>query len=370
MPSLLLVLAWLGATSGMRVQDRNDRNVSINIVNGQTAPQCRWKHQISLDDGYGPFCGGTLLTPEWIVSAAHCNDTKLNVTAGAWDITKSESNQQTRRVVQQILHPKWNNKNTSHDIMLLRVDSPFKMSSCVGTASLPKSDTPAGKKCWVTGWGSTKQEDGDWRTGPGQPTTRKPAAKLQEVEVTTISNRDAYQKYSYDSSDFDSSMLAAVGTRNGKQADACQGDSGGPLVCSAGGGWELHGVVSWGAGCADPKYPGVYARVHYVDSWIRGYIGKTSPTPTPTPRPPTPTPTPTPSPSPGSDVVYKKYSDKTIKGATISSMSNAKVKKCRSECRKISGCKGFVDTKSGGRCEFKSSTAMSDHSVHNAWVEQ
>merc|ERR1719203_1577047 len=72
--------------------------------------------------------------------------------------------------------------------------------------------------------------------------------------------------------------------------DACQGDSGGPYVCQTGKSWTIYGATSWGRGCADPNYPGVWARIHHVRDWILQTTDNLSP-PTPPP-PPTPAPPP------------------------------------------------------------------------------
>uniref|UniRef100_A0A183J8N8 Peptidase S1 domain-containing protein n=1 Tax=Soboliphyme baturini TaxID=241478 RepID=A0A183J8N8_9BILA len=89
---------------------------------------------------------------------------------------------------------------------------------------------------------------------------------LQQVTVPVI-DVQLCNSSEYYHGNIDTSMLCAGYTEGGK--DACQGDSGGPLIClNEGRLWELHGIVSWGYGCALPFRPGVYTRVAKYISWI------------------------------------------------------------------------------------------------------
>ena len=88
----------------------------------------------------------------------------------------------------------------------------------------------------------------------------------QYVRVPTITNSDCKTRYSNDS--ITETMICAGYPGEGGK-DACAGDSGGPLVCNENGNAVLAGVVSWGTGCGEPDYPGVYSRVTHVLDWIK-----------------------------------------------------------------------------------------------------
>lgn len=232
---------------------------NISIVNGQPASQCEWKWQVQLRQGDWHFCGGMLITPEWVLTAAHClNDGSFSVTAGELDLDRKSGTEQNRKMVREILHPRYKPATTENDIGLVKVDTPFNMGDCVGTVCLPDSDVKAGSDCWITGWGTLRED------GPG-------ADVLQEGEVQTMSNSDC-RNTGYDAYEITDDMLCAQGRRNGKPVDACQGDSGGPLVCQSGGTWFIHGATSWGSGCARANYPGIWSKVYYFRSWIDGVI--------------------------------------------------------------------------------------------------
>ena len=117
------------------------------------------------------------------------------------------------------------------------------------------SDPNDGKQCVITGWGTLS-------SGGSQP------AKLQVAHVPIVKQSDCKTAYKNEIHD---SMLCAGYPEGGK--DACQGDSGGPMVCPGSDGkYSVHGVTSWGYGCAAPKKYGVYARVAYLTKWVNTQI--------------------------------------------------------------------------------------------------
>jgi len=165
--------------------------------------------------------------------------------------------------------------------MLLRVDPPFDFGPGVSAACLPETTVAAGTDCWITGWGTLS-------SGGSRPDI------LQEAMVDIKTNQQCNSDYSGGITD---DMICANGNNNGGTTDACQGDSGGPLVCENGGFWFIEGATSWGYGCANPSYPGVWSRVAYNIDWVVQQTGVQPVLPNPTPAPP-PTPEP-PTPAPG-----------------------------------------------------------------------
>jgi len=236
---------------------------NASIVNGEDAAECAWTWQVGLKSSAtgNPWCGGMLISPEWVLTAAHCVDQErqngMYIVAGEWNVRSTSGKEQVVRSEMYAKHNRYSSYSMDFDIALIKLEKPMEMNSCVGTVCLPTegSDVAGGTNCWITGWGTLA-------SGGKQPDV------LQEAQVQVLSNEDC-RNTGYRSSQITDSMICAQGkTRSGQITDACQGDSGGPLVCESSGTWTVYGATSWGRGCAGANYPGIWARVHESLDWI------------------------------------------------------------------------------------------------------
>ena len=292
-------------------EDGQER-VSTRIINGQpiTVDQAPW--QVALlhasvpnDDYNAQFCGGSIMSADWIITAAHCvvdnngaGISPASVEVGAGITTLGSPNVARSEVSQVVVHSEYDEDTTENDIALLELAAPLTLDGTTKQAiAVPDPEVlgagwpAANTSARVSGWGNTAAN------GSSFP------AQLQAATVDVLTNPADPSCGSYPDpwggEYLNTSMLCASYLAPPTK-DACQGDSGGPLAVNNNGIYVLAGVVSWGYGCADPDYPGIYTRVTHYKDWISENSGQ-SPTPTPTPTTtltPTPKPAPIPAPPP------------------------------------------------------------------------
>lgn len=228
----------------------------MRIIGGDNADRHEFGYTVSLEDDIGHFCGATLIRPDIVLSAAHCGGGDMYARVGAHNISGNEG---TRiKVKEQIKHKSYHADTTNYDFMILVLDEPAPASTPLARLH-EREDLRDGDSLTVIGWGNMNPGYG-WDM---------PDIK-QHVEVKYIETDDCNRQGSYNG-EISNAMMCAGESEGGE--DACQGDSGGPLVRLNSNGFdELVGVVSWGYGCANAKYPGVYSRITAVDTWIKDMI--------------------------------------------------------------------------------------------------
>ncbi|XP_006835570.1 PREDICTED: granzyme H-like [Chrysochloris asiatica] len=195
-------------------------------------------------------CGGFLIQEDFVLTAAHCYGSSMNVTLGAHDINKQEETQQHISVRRAIPHPDYNEKTFFSDIMLLQLKEKAKLTKVVGILQLPEENAQImpGKVCSVAGWG--------WLS-LGIPTS-----KLHEVKLTVQKNQECASCFP---SHYKNTSEICVGDPT-KKAVSYKGDSGGPLVCDN----VAQGIVSYGNKNGTP--PGVFTKISSFLKWIKKTI--------------------------------------------------------------------------------------------------
>uniref|UniRef100_A0A8C8GMD4 Plasmin n=1 Tax=Oncorhynchus tshawytscha TaxID=74940 RepID=A0A8C8GMD4_ONCTS len=244
-----------GLTCGQPVT--KPRRCFGRIVGGCVSKPHSWPWQISLRTNTGVhFCGGTLIAPQWVLTAVHCLESSKRPSAymvvlGTHTEGANEPSKQERKLEKLILGP------GETDIALLKLESPAIINDKVLPACLPEKDyvVPPGTECYVTGWGETQGTGGE--------------GLLKETGFPVIENK-VCNRPAYLNNRIKDHEMCAGNIEGG--ADSCQGDSGGPLVCHAQNTFVLQGVTSWGLGCANAMKPGVYVRVSKFTDWINSQI--------------------------------------------------------------------------------------------------
>ncbi|XP_071516902.1 brachyurin-like [Panulirus ornatus] len=231
------------------------RTEESRIVGGYEAIPHSWPHQVALfiDDGF--FCGGSLISAEWVLTAAHCmyGARKAEVVMGAHNIRLVEDSQITMTSYYFIVHQYYDPYWLANDIALIKLPEPVTLSAYVWPVQLPSYNVSVNTIVTPTGWGRTSDSVGGT------------SDVLRQVDVYVMSNADCNTAFGIITDG--NICIDSTGGRG-----TCNGDSGGPLNYNG----VTLGITSFGsaAGC-QAGHPDAFTRVYYFLDWIRTYTGVT-----------------------------------------------------------------------------------------------
>ena len=257
------------ATAGVAGAPATPDGVEGRIVGGQRAAAGAWPWTVAIQTftvpDYFSFCGGSLVAPDWVLTAAHCvvNSTPDQIVA-AVGMNRIGSGQGQRLTVDRIVvHPRYGfdfAHDFAHDIALLHLTQPADAALVAPLTADSLALAAAGTMATVVGWGALSEDNkAGWLS-----------YDLQQVEIPIVSQEECAYAMGRMVTE---NMLCAGYSEGGK--DACHGDSGSPLMVPDGnGGWRLAGIVSFGIGCARPMFYGVYTRVSQYNDWLSELISE------------------------------------------------------------------------------------------------
>jgi secreted trypsin-like serine protease len=257
--ALLAVVAGLLLLPAASGGITNDSHRGVKILGGAVAAPGQFPWMAVLVDSRaeraidGAFCGGTVVAPRVVLTAAHCvegtNADEIDVVVGRTRLSQDDDGERIK-VSKIVIHAGYDPQSVIKDVALLQLATPTSVPPLALAHPADNGMTTPGSRVIVIGWGAT-QEGGNI------------SDELRFVRLTARSH--GYCDREYGRID-DPSQLCVGSSRAGE--DSCQGDSGGPVIAGNGDTTRIVGTVSYGTGCGRKGVPGVYTRVSFYAQWI------------------------------------------------------------------------------------------------------
>ncbi|MEV5785607.1 serine protease [Streptomyces sp. NPDC052287] len=224
------------------------------IVGGTTTTTTAYPFMMQITDAsQNQFCGGTLVAADKVVTAAHCmvGETTSSVRVVGGRTYLNGTNGTVSKVGRIWINPGYTDATNGDDVAVLTLSTSMSYTPASYVASTNTGVYAAGTTARIVGWGTTSENGGS-------------SNQLRTATVPIVSDSSCRSSYG---SDYVASDMVCAGYTNGG-TDTCQGDSGGPLLI----GGVLAGITSWGNGCAEAGYPGVYTRLTTFSNLVKTQI--------------------------------------------------------------------------------------------------
>uniref|UniRef100_A0A3Q1FQT0 Serine protease 27-like n=1 Tax=Acanthochromis polyacanthus TaxID=80966 RepID=A0A3Q1FQT0_9TELE len=245
-------------------RDCGEAPLNTRVVGGTNSSAGSWPWQVSIHLQGSHICGGTIISAEWVLTAAHCI---LTNELSPWTLyfgretqAGPNPNEVSRSVVQITMHPNYNDTLYNNDIALMKVNSAINFTNFIRPICLASNTSQFfnATLCWATGWGNLAKDE-----------PLPASSALQEVQVPIIGLKQCTCNYMPSPNAVITDLMICAGQEN---KGVCQGDSGGPLQCKQGSSWVQAGLASFGVPCALAGFPEVFTRVSEFQSWIMDQV--------------------------------------------------------------------------------------------------